>query len=119
MSGPSEDKRRIEELLRINAELGAELRHVVASGSPPRGAATPTARRLSRLVEERDGLAAELEASKAELTTLQASAAELRQNLEAQHLQIGLLQSEVARLRTGFRGLGRRLRARLLHRPRG
>ncbi|MFT3864551.1 MAG: hypothetical protein QM729_09785 [Solirubrobacterales bacterium] len=72
VAGQSEDP-RIEELLRLNAELAAEIRSLRegrARPDRPVAAAAPTARRLDRALAERDRLAAEV--------------AELRARLEAE-----------------------------------
>ncbi|HEY3491463.1 MAG TPA: hypothetical protein VGK43_00830, partial [Solirubrobacterales bacterium] len=61
MSDRREDP-RVEELLRVNAELAAEVRNLTLGYSDaPRPAGMPTTRRLGRLIEERDQLQAELE----------------------------------------------------------
>ena len=49
----SSDEARIEELLRVNAELATEIRNLQAGrASEPRSGAMPAARRLGRLNEE-------------------------------------------------------------------
>lgn len=106
----SERERRVEELMRINAGLAAEV-HALATGmtEAPRGSAMTTSRRIGVLVDERDVLAAQLEETRVGLAAMQASHAELaRQNQE--------LLAEIAKLRSGYAGLARRFRARLLRR---
>jgi len=94
------DEARIEELLRINNALAAELRSLNAGRTDaPRATGMPTARRIAVLLDERDSLAAELEATRAHRDEIE------RRNAE--------LAAEITRLRTGFRGAVRRTRARL------
>jgi hypothetical protein len=98
--GPgSEEDRRVAELLRVNEELAAEIRNIVR-GVPPRSGQLPTARRLAQLTRERDAANAELHRLRAERASL--------------HTHNTVLQREVNRLRSGFLGLLRRTRARLL-----
>ena len=106
----TDDERRIEELLRVNAELAAEIRSL-ASGrtDEPRSKLAPAARRLGRLVDERDSLAAELEAAKLEQQRLE-------QHVEGLERGLGEQAAELARLRAGILGLLRRGIARLLRR---
>lgn len=108
---------RVEELLRINAELAAEVRNLTLGfGDAPRPAGMLTSRRIGRLIEERDGAEAELATTRAELEGAKEHVAELeaaRADLERQLQELG---QEVIRLRAGWKGLARRLRARLLSR---
>jgi chromosome segregation ATPase len=94
------DAARLQELLRVNAELAAELRALHAGRAAPRIGALPASRRLARL-------SAELAAAEAERDALRAERDALRAGQEP-------LQREVARLRGGWSGLLRRLRARFL-----
>jgi len=106
---PGEDP-RVEELLRVNAELAAEVRNLTLGyADAPRPAGMPTTRRLGRLIEERDQLQAELEVARAELE----SSARHRADLEQRQRE---LVGQIAELRMGARGMLRRLRARLLRR---
>ncbi len=109
-SATSEDERRVEELLRVNARLAAEVRSL-ASGriEGPRLGPMVSARRLAALSEERDALAARLAATEAELGITRTRCADLESHQE-------ILSAEVLRLRAGWRGVLRRLRARLLSR---
>jgi hypothetical protein len=108
MSEPQGESLRVEELLRVNTELAAELRNLTLGyADAPRPAGMPTTRRLGRLIEERDGLRAELEEARSEL---EASA---RHRGELEQRQAELVE-EIAELRMGARGVLRRLRARLL-----
>jgi len=108
--GPLEDRCRVEELLRLNAELSAEIRRLAAEGSRGRRAGqAPAARRLVTLLAERDSLAAELDSTRAELAHVRAD----RAGLERQSQE---LAAEVARLSGGLSGLLRRLRGRLRER---
>jgi hypothetical protein len=120
VSAPEQRDERVEELLRTNERLAAEVRNLSLGGDAPRSAAMPTARRLGRQSAERDRLRAELEATRAELgaagAALEATRGELelvaahRAGLERQNQE---LAREVARLSAGFPGLLRRLRGRL------
>jgi translation initiation factor 2B subunit (eIF-2B alpha/beta/delta family) len=105
---------REEELLRINAELAAEIRSLSTGRiSVPRSAGPPAARRLSRLISERDSLVAELAATK---NALEQRERELSRQVDDQARRIEELSYEVNRLRGGLAGLLRRARARLLRR---
>jgi len=113
MSGQRSEDPRVEELLRVNAELAAEVRNLTLGyADAPRPAGMPTTRRLGRLIEERDRLQEELEARQAEVELISRH----RAGLEAQNQE---LAREVARLHQGFRGLLRQLRARLVIRAGG
>jgi cell division protein FtsB len=93
----AELERQVEELRRVNEQLGREL---AAAGAGRRPAtATPAARAVATLVAERDGAEAEL--------------AKLRQELERLWPDNQALRAEVDRLRGGIIGLSRRARARL------
>lgn len=105
-AGGGEDE-RVEELLRVNAELAAEIRGLRQDRAASRGSAMPAARRVARLVEERDSLAARLEETQTELAAVTGERDSLRRSVEELH-------GEVVRLRSGVRGLLRRARARLL-----
>jgi predicted RNase H-like nuclease (RuvC/YqgF family) len=110
-------RRQVEELLRVNAELAAEIRSLQAGRTTaPRSAAMPAARRVGALREERDSLAAELQESRLELARVEQHNQELGRQGHEQARHIEILSGEVARLRTGFAGVLRRLRARLLRR---
>jgi hypothetical protein len=107
MNEPERRDERVEELLRVNEELAAEIRNLTLGYSEtPRPAGMPASRRLARLVAERDRLQAELEATRAELERVSAH----RAGLEAQNQE---LAREVALLSEGLRGVARNLRARL------
>jgi cell division protein FtsB len=110
MSEPTADRKRVEELLRVNAELAAEVRNLTLGfADAPRPGGMPASRRMGGLIEERDGLRAELSSTQAELAALQHN----RDGLERQNRE---LAAEIARLSHGFVGLLRRLRGRLLDR---
>lgn len=96
----AELERRVEELHRVNERLGRELIEAEAGRRP--AMATPAARAVAKLVVERDSAEAELAELRPELAHL------LRQN--------ELLEAETERLRSGYLGLLRRARARLLRR---
>jgi len=111
----SDEERRVEELLRVNAELAAEIRSLALDRTErPRSSSMPAARRVSKIVEERDSLAAELEAAH---TQIEAARAELDAVMEERdwlQRHVDELHREVTRLRSGLGGLLRRVRARLL-----
>lgn len=100
----------VEELLRVNAELAAEIRALSGgrTGEPRRGQ-VPAARGIARLQGERDALATRLEETEAALAATRAD----RDGLERQNREMA---AEIARLSTGFSGLLRRARGRLLRR---
>ena len=131
MSGPAPeaegDRRaaeleaRVEELRRVNAELGRELRRGTASGQPRSPAVA--ARGLARLTNERDTARVELDRAKAELAetkarleTAECGVEDLSERFEGLRGETERLRHEAARLRSGGAGLLRRLRARLLRR---
>lgn len=99
---------RVEELLRVNAELAGELRDLTEGRAEvPRSGPVPAARAVARLAAERDDLAARLSQKEAELAALQAD----RDGLERQNQE---LAAAVARLSVGLPGVLRRIRGRLL-----
>jgi DNA repair exonuclease SbcCD ATPase subunit len=98
---------RVEELMRANEELAAEVRNLTLGYSEaPRPAGMPASRRLARLLAERDRLQEELESTRAELELVSAH----RAGLESQNQE---LAREVALLSEGLGGIARNLRARL------
>lgn len=100
---------RVEELLRVNAELAEEIRSLTAGRrDAPRVGQMPAARSVARLHAERDQLAERLERTEAELVALQAD----RDGLERQNQE---LAAAVARLSAGLPGVLRRIRGRLLN----
>jgi cell division protein FtsB len=107
------DETRVEELLRLNAELAAELRSL-RRGAEGRSAPVPAARRIARLVDD-------LESTRAKLASETAAAEATRAALAAREEELGQLRRaveelrrEVTRLRSGLPGFLRRARARLL-----
>ncbi len=111
----SDEERRVDELLRVNAELAAEIRSLTLErANAPRSGAVPAARRVARILEERDALSGQLEAARAELDGLKGE----RDGLEHHNRELGQhiheLDREVTRLRAGVSGLLRRARARIL-----
>jgi uncharacterized coiled-coil DUF342 family protein len=105
--GRGEDP-RVEELLRVNAELGAEIRNLaLGRADASRSGAMPVSRRLAVLIDERDTLRERLE-------TLEGKAEALRAERDALARQEQELSAEVERLRSGFAGGLRRIRGRLL-----
>jgi chromosome segregation ATPase len=104
----------MEELLRVNAELAAELR-ALSQGrtTAPRPGPHTAARRLPRLEAEVVALAAELEATAGKLEETQAH----REGLERQNQQMAAEIARLsARLDAGLLGHLRRLRHRVAQR---
>jgi hypothetical protein len=102
------DSGRVEELLRVNAELAEEVRALAAGHRhEPRSGQVPAARAVARLGAERDALAGRLTEAEAKLAALQAD----RDGLERQNQE---LAATVARLSVGLPGVLRRIRGRLL-----
>ena len=100
----------VEELLRINAELAAEIRALSQGrAEAPRSGQVPAARGIARLRGERDSLAVQLKETE---TALEATRAD-RDGLERQNREMA---AEIARLSAGFSGFLRRARGRLLSR---
>ena len=100
----------VEELLRVNAELAAEIRALTeGKTASPRSGQIPAARGIARLLSERDALAARLEETEAEL-------AETRHHREGLERQNREMAAEIARLSAGLPGFLRRVRGRLLSR---
>lgn len=101
---------RVEELLRVNAELAAEVRNLTLGyADAPRPAGMPTTRRLGRLIEERDQLQADLEATRTKLEAV----SEDRAGLQRQNQEMAV---EIVRLSTGLFGFLRRARGKFLDR---
>jgi hypothetical protein len=100
----------VEELMRVNAELAAEIRTLSQGGAEgPRSGQVPAARGIARLRGERDSLATRLQETEVALEATRAD----RDGLERQNQEMA---AEIARLSSGFSGFLRRLRGRLLHR---
>jgi biotin operon repressor len=109
------EDRRIAELLRVNGELAAEIRDLsLGRRTQPRTGQLPAARSVAKLQAERDSLATELQASRAEVDRLIRETEEQGRQIESQTRQIEALSREVAMLRGGVAGVLRRARARLL-----
>jgi hypothetical protein len=108
--GGREADPRVEELLRVNAELAAEIRALTQGRTEaPRSGRVPAARGVARLLSERDELAARLEEAEAALAATRAD----RDGLERQNQEMA---AEIARLSAGLAGFLRRARGRLLSR---
>jgi cell division protein FtsB len=106
-NGAGGEERRVEELMRVNAALAAEVRSLTLGRTDaPRTSPMPTSRRLATIIDERDTVIGQLEQTRVGLAAMQAS----RDELAAQNQE---LLAEIARLRSGYSGLLRRLRARL------
>lgn len=111
------DERRVEELLRVNARLAAELRSLaLGRAEAPRPGAMTAPRKIGSLTEQRDQLRARLETAEAELEALREQFAALAEHRVAVERDRDALAGEVRRLRGGWKGLVRRARARLLRR---
>lgn len=105
-----EERRRVDELLRVNARLAAEVRSLALGRTEsPRPGGMTAPRKLGSLTEERDRLRGELESVSRDLTALHEQNTALERDRDA-------LAAEVRRLRGGWQGLSRRARARLLNR---
>lgn len=105
---------RVAELERINAELAAEIRDVrLGRIAETRSAAVPSARRLARLIEERDALEAQLREALAERERLERRNRDLDQHNQELGRQIHEQAEELERLHSGLLGLLVRARARL------
>jgi chromosome segregation ATPase len=104
---PADLERRVEELRRINVQLGAELARSAVSQHPR--ASTIAARTLNKLKQERLAVLAQLEEARQQLSEANSGLNHLGRENEQ-------LRTEVARLRLGLPGFLRRARARLLRR---
>jgi hypothetical protein len=105
-----DEERRVEELLRINARLAAEVRSLALGRvDASRPSSMTASRRLGALIEERDDLLERLQESETALETTRVGYRQLVRNRDE-------LAAEVSRLRGGWRGYLRRARARLLPR---
>jgi chromosome segregation ATPase len=108
---------RVEELLRVNAELAAELRSLAAGRAPAsRRGRVPAARGIAHLRGERDALETRLEETQAALAEAQTALEEVQAHREGLERQNQEMATEIVRLRAGLRGLMRRARARALAR---
>ncbi len=104
------EEARVEELLRVNAELAAEIRNLtLARADAPRSTLLTATRGIATAAEERDQALAGLESANAELSGLKKRNEELRELVDEQVL-------ELERLRSGPIGLLRRAKARVLRR---
>ncbi len=112
-----EENPLVEDLLRANAELAAELRSLSTGRAPaPRQGRVPAARGIAHLWGERDALAARLEEAQAALEASQGALEDVQAHREGLERQNQEMAAEIVRLRTGPRGAMRRLRSRLLER---
>ncbi|MBA3867472.1 MAG: hypothetical protein H0X42_14220 [Solirubrobacterales bacterium] len=105
---------RVEELLRINAALAAEIRSLSSGQTDaPRASSMPTSRRLAVILDERQTLIEQLEETRTGVAAMTASRDALaasRDELAARNQE---LLVQVIRLRSGYSGALRRVRARL------
>jgi cell division protein FtsB len=108
-----EEEARVEELLRINAELAAEVRSL-REGVGARSASVPAARRIAQVLAELEFTRGELAAQSASLESALAELAAREEELSQLRRRVDELQREVTRLRSGVAGFLRRARARLL-----
>jgi chromosome segregation ATPase len=121
---PGNDDARVEEVLRINAELAAELRFLRSGqAQTSRPGPVPAAMGIARLRGERRALEIQLEETQAALQASRAGEEATRAAMEnVQAHREGLerqnqeMATEILRLRTGVRGLLRRARGRLADR---
>jgi predicted nuclease with TOPRIM domain len=118
--GEMSEGTRVEELLRVNAELAAEVR-ALADGrtDAPRRGRVPAARGIARMHAEREALTtrlAETQAALDHLQGVQAALDEVSAERERLSRENETLAAEVVRLRSGWQGLLRRARGRLLRR---
>lgn len=109
----ADERTEVEELLRVNADLAAEIRALSQGRTEqPRTGEVPAARGVARLHAERDALAARLEEAEVALESTRAD----RDRLERQNREFA---AEIARLSAGPAGFLRRARGRLLSRGGG
>lgn len=109
--------RRVEELLRVNERLAAEVRSLALGRTgQPRSSSMTAARRLGALVEERDQLRQRLEEMTEALEVASRSREELERHRDELERHRAELAAELGRLRGGRLGLVRRARARLRRR---
>lgn len=112
MSEAQPGDERVEELLRVNERLAAEVRNLsLRFADRPRPEGMPTSRRLARQASERESLRAELDSTRAELEEVSRH----REGLERQNQE---LVQALAGFDTGLGGFMRRAR-RLLSRGDG
>jgi predicted nuclease with TOPRIM domain len=112
-----DESAQVEELLRVNAELAAELRALVGGrAEAPRRGRVPAARGIARLHAEREALTTQLAETQTALEHLhgvQAALDEVSAERERLSRENEELANEVVRLRAGWRGILRRLSGRL------
>jgi chromosome segregation ATPase len=108
---PGGEGRTVEELLRVNRELAAELRALLQGrATAPRPGPTVAARGLARLEAEHEALTAKLAATERELEETQGHREGLERQNQEMAAEIGKLS---ARLDAGLLGYLRRLRHRM------
>jgi cell division protein FtsB len=110
-----EEEARVEELLRVNAELAAEVRSL-RGGAGARSASVPAARRIARLLAELESTRGDLAGQNAAVESTRAELAAREEEVVQLRRQADELRREVTRLRSGTLGLLRRTRARFLRR---
>ena len=111
--GPGEEA-LVEELLRVNAELAAELRSVtLGRAEAPRSTLLPATRGIATAIKERDQVIEERDRA---IGRLEAVLSELRQRHDELRDLVERQVLELERLRTGPLGLLRRAQSRLLRR---
>lgn len=107
----------VEELLRINGELAAEIRSLRAGKTEaPRSATMPAARRLAGLIGERDRWQEEAEQLRGQLQQVEAHNRELGRHiheLTQEHARMAARRNPLSRTMTGITRLGRQVGARL------
>jgi chromosome segregation ATPase len=106
--------RQIDELMRINGELAAEIRSLQAGrATAARSGGMPAARRVGVLREEHDSALAELDRLRAELHAAEAEQERLERHNQELGQQIHEQNRQIASLHAGFVGLLVRARTRL------
>jgi chromosome segregation ATPase len=110
---PSEEDRRVEELLRVNGRLAAEVRSLTLGRTEaPRSAAMPVARRIGTLIDERDAYAEHLREAQRGVREVNEAMEQARVHIAALERDNAELAATVTHLRSGPRGALRRLLAR-------
>lgn len=98
----------MDELMKSNAALAAELRSLILEcAEAPRSVSTTTSSGFAAILDERQTLLAQIEAGSAEVEQSKAAQDDLEQRNRRQ-------AAEMVRLRSGLAGFGRHARGRLL-----
>ncbi len=117
LTAPAGESEQLEELLRVNAELAAELRALSAGrAEAPRQGRVSAGRGIGQLRLERDALETRLEETQVALEASQAATESVQAHREGLERQNQEMAVEIVRLKTGMRGLMRRARGHLFER---